>query len=138
MEMRSVFELWFPRAARKKISTAALVLTLFIGALALPVGAQSPPLGSLVVREIATFNQPIYATAPRNDTSRLFVAERDGVIKILDLDSEQVLLTPFLTGLSVTIGSEGGLLSFAFHPSYDGTNNRRFTCVSPTARAALA
>ena len=62
-------------------------------------------------------NQPLYVTAAPGDTSRLFILEKTGMIKILDLNSGQVLATPFLT-VPVDTASERGLLGLAFDPDY--------------------
>ena len=56
-------------------------------------------------------------TAAPGDTSRLFIVEKGGTIKILDLNSGQVLATPFLT-VPVDTASERGLLGLAFDPGY--------------------
>ncbi|MFN2377022.1 MAG: PQQ-dependent sugar dehydrogenase [Candidatus Binatia bacterium] len=73
----------------------------------------------------SAFNSPIHATAPPLDPSRLFVVERDGRIRILDLSDDSVLPQPFLD-IADLVGTsgEGGLLSMAFHPDYE--TNRRF------------
>src|SRR5919106_1525373 len=65
---------------------------------------------------------PVYVTAPAGDP-RIFIVEKSGLIKVLKAGS--VLATPFLdlTG-QVSRGSEQGLLSMAFHPSY--ASNGRF------------
>lgn len=65
---------------------------------------------------------PMHLDAPTNDP-RLFVAERVGRIRIIQ--NGTLLATPFLdiSGRVATAG-EGGLLSFAFHPSY--STNRQF------------
>jgi glucose/arabinose dehydrogenase len=60
---------------------------------------------------------PLYVTAAPGDTSRLFIVEKGGTIKILDLSSGQVLATPFLT-VPVDTASERGLLGLAFDPNY--------------------
>ena len=60
---------------------------------------------------------PLYATAAPGDTSRLFIVEKTGTIKILDMNSGQVLATPFLT-VPVDSNSERGLLGLAFDPNY--------------------
>ena len=60
---------------------------------------------------------PLYVTAPPGDLSRLFIVEKTGTIKILDLNSGQVLATPFLT-VPVDATSERGLLGLAFDPNY--------------------
>ncbi|HXC53169.1 MAG TPA: PQQ-dependent sugar dehydrogenase [Candidatus Limnocylindrales bacterium] len=73
----------------------------------------------------ADFNEPIYATAAPLDPLRLFVVERAGRIRIVNLADDTILSTPFLDiqDLTTTDG-ERGLLSMAFDPAYD--TNRRF------------
>ena len=72
------------------------------------------------------FTEPLFVTSPPGDTSRLFVVEHRGVIKII---KDGVLLpTPFLNIDPIVSGGSGGdergLLGLAFHPDY--ANNRRF------------
>ncbi|TGJ99594.1 sugar dehydrogenase [Leptospira semungkisensis] len=82
----------------------------------------------LKTTEIASgFNAPLFVGAPNGDTSRLFVVEQGGKIRLIK--NGALLSTPFLD-----IGSEGtdlidysgerGLLGLAFHPSY--SSNGRF------------
>ncbi len=61
--------------------------------------------------------------APRGDTSRLFVVEKTGRIRIVK--DGTVVARPFLdlSGV-VSSGGERGLLSVAFDPRY--ASNRRF------------
>lgn len=69
---------------------------------------------------------PVFITAPPGDTSRIFVAEQDGRIKIITLANNTVLSTPFLD-ISSRVDSfrnEQGLLGMAFHPDF--TNNGYF------------
>jgi len=81
--------------------------------------------------------KPLYVTAPRLDTARVFIVEQRGLIKILTGGS--VLSTPFLD-LSAkvlppppqTLGSEQGLLGLAFHPQYTA-NGRFFVDYTDTA-----
>jgi len=65
---------------------------------------------------------PVFATFAPGDTSRLFVAEQGSggtaAIKILDLATNSVLPTPFLTVTGVQTGGEQGLLGLAFAPDY--------------------
>ena len=76
-------------------------------------------------------NQPLYVTAAPGDTNRLFIVEKTGTIKILDLNSGQVLATPFLT-VPVDIASERGLLGLAFDPDY-ATNGAFYVYATSTA-----
>jgi glucose/arabinose dehydrogenase len=66
---------------------------------------------------------PLYLTQPAGDTSRLFVVERAGRIRLIL--NGAVLPTPFLDVTSlVSSTGERGMLSMAFHPNY--ANNRQF------------
>src|SRR5262245_35510072 len=77
--------------------------------------------GAIMATRVATFfTQPVFVGAPPGDTSRLFVVERTGAIKIIDLTSGQVLATPFLD-VSSDVGppdGERGLLGLAFDPNF--------------------
>ncbi len=68
-------------------------------------------------RVASGLNQPLYVTAAPGDTSRLFIVEKGGTIKILDLNTGTVLATPFLT-VPVDTASERGLLGLVFDPDY--------------------
>jgi hypothetical protein len=84
--------------------------------------AASPPAVSLE-KLPGAFAQPVYLTAPRGDTARLFVVEKTGAIRIIK--GGAVLPRPFLDiSGRVSKGGEQGLLSMAFHPRY--ATNRRF------------
>ena len=79
----------------------------------------------LTVERVATgFSQPIYVTAPPNDTNRLFVVQQSGHIEILNLASMTVNATSFLNIQARLVASgEQGLLGLAFDPSY-ATNGK--------------
>jgi glucose/arabinose dehydrogenase len=79
-------------------------------------GAAAPPTVSLA-RVPGTFDQPVFVTAPRGDTPRLFVVEKTGRIRIIK--DGAVLTKPFLD-LSGIVSSDGerGLLSMTFDPRY--------------------
>ena len=61
-----------------------------------PNGAQSQATAILANRVASGLTESLFAGAPPGDTSRLFIVEKTGAIKILDLTSGQVLTTPFL------------------------------------------
>lgn len=87
----------------------------------LPIGS-----GSALDLELVTdrVSAPIYATSPPGDASRLFVVDKRGRIRIVQLAHDALRLVPFLdiTEL-VTKDGERGLLSMAFDPAY-ATNGR--------------
>jgi glucose/arabinose dehydrogenase len=63
-------------------------------------------------------SQPVYAAAPPEDPSRLFIVERLGAIRIFDLDEGLLLPEPFIEVALDATGGEQGLLGLAFHPNY--------------------
>jgi glucose/arabinose dehydrogenase len=65
------------------------------------------------------FDSPICIAAPPGDTSRLFVAEHGGKIKIINLPSGTVNPIPFLDiSDEIFLADEPGLLGMAFDPNY--------------------
>jgi glucose/arabinose dehydrogenase len=74
-------------------------------------------------RVASGLSAPIFVTHAPNDFSRLFIAERGGAIKILNLQSGIVEPTAFLSIPSIDAEGEGGLLGLAFHPDYQ-TNGK--------------
>ncbi len=83
-----------------------------------------PPPGTPTLHAVGSFFRPTYLTAPRSDSTRVFVTERGGAIRIVRNDT--ILPTPFLD-LRGQIDSavEDGLYSMAFHPQY-ATNHMFF------------
>jgi glucose/arabinose dehydrogenase len=67
--------------------------------------------------------QPLFATAPPGDFSRLFIVQQNGVIRILNLGTGALNPTPFLTVTNVRVGAEQGMLGMAFDPNY-ATNGK--------------
>jgi len=64
-----------------------------------------------------TFKRPVYLTAAPGDTTRLFVVEKGGTIRIVKDGAK--LSAPFLDiRAKVSTGTEQGLLSMAFAPDY--------------------
>ena len=69
-------------------------------------------------RVASGLSAPIFATHAPGDRSRLFIAERGGNIRILNLDTGTLEATPFLTMSGISTTGEGGFLGMAFHPDY--------------------
>lgn len=89
-------------------------------ALALPL---TFPSCVTTVRVANGLSAPVAATAPVGDTQRLFIVEQAGIVKVLNLATNQV--STFLDlRTQVTSGGEEGLLGLAFHPDF--ASNRRF------------
>lgn len=71
------------------------------------------------LERVATgLSNPMFAVAAPNDPSRLFIGQRNGVIRVLNLATKTLEPTPFLSIPSVDQAGEGGLLGMAFHPNY--------------------
>ncbi len=88
---------------------------------------------TIAATRVATgLSLPLFVTAAPGDTSRLFIVEKNGTIKILDLNSGQVLATPFLT-VPVDPASERGLLGLAFDPDYASNGTFYIYRTSPAA-----
>ncbi|GFE69723.1 sorbosone dehydrogenase family protein [Chroococcus sp. FPU101] len=79
-------------------------------------------------RIVTGLDRPLFVVAPPNDPRRLFIVEqKTGEIKILDLNTNTVLSTPFLNlddDDLLAAGFEQGLLGLAFPPDYQ--NNGKF------------
>ena len=85
-----------------------------------------PPSNDLQLQTISTsLSSPVFMTAPSGDSTRLFVVEQGGRIRIFDLTAGSLLATSFLNISSLLLtGGERGLLGMAFDPQY--ATNRRF------------
>ena len=82
---------------------------------------------SMVVQRVADgLSNPVFVTSAPGEPDLLFIAEQEGAIRILDLQTGLVNPTPFLTitDLSYNVGGVRGLLGMAFHPDY--ANNSLF------------
>lgn len=77
-----------------------------------------------LTRVASGLSAPIFATYAPGDRNRLFIVERGGTIKILNLATGVVEATPFLSIPNVDQAGEGGLLGMAFHPDFQ--NNGKF------------
>jgi glucose/arabinose dehydrogenase len=104
-------------------------------ACASPAAASAAPLQLVPV---GTFSQPIFVTAPRTDTARVFVVERPGRIQVLDRGVKHQFLD--LTGVVSCCTGERGLASMAFAPDYE-TSGRfyvQYTAQAPTGAVTVA
>jgi len=103
--------------------TRSLLLTILL--FAASAMAQTPPADLALTQVIApgVLSQPLPVRQAGDGSGRLFIVQKNGTIRLF---KDGVLVgTPFLT-LSVATSSEQGLLGLAFHPDYDGVDERRF------------
>jgi glucose/arabinose dehydrogenase len=100
---------------------------IFAATLALTTSAEAQNVNVRTVRITTGLTFPTFVTHAPGDTSRLFITQKTGAIRIFDLNTNTLLPTPFLT-ISVTGGTsendERGLLGLAFDPDY--ANNGQF------------
>jgi glucose/arabinose dehydrogenase len=85
------------------------------------------PVDHLQLTEVATgLDQPVSIANATDDSGRLFIIERVGRIRILNIASGVLLPAPYLdlAGIVDSSGGEQGLLGLAFHPDF--ASNRRF------------
>lgn len=97
---------------------------IFCFSLSLVFSLSSVRAQSITLTAVATsLDKPLYVTHAPNDDKRLFIVEKDGLIRILA--DGKVDPTPFLDIRDRTSrGSEQGLLGLAFHPGF--RENGRF------------
>ena len=80
-------------------------------------------------RVSASLSTPVFATHAPGDKDRLFVVEKDGTIRTLDLSLLSPTPQPFLTIPDTDSAGDGGLLGLAFHPNY-ATNGKYYVYVT--------
>lgn len=111
------------RAAAHTSSLFALMTALVATTLVAATAAQA----QTVIRVANGLNNPLFATNAPGDTQREFIVEQGSGgtanIKILDLTTNTINPTPFLTLSGIATGGEQGLLGLAFDPNYS-TNGR--------------
>jgi glucose/arabinose dehydrogenase len=85
--------------------------------------AAAPNGSTIALAKVADVTAPVLAISAGDGTSRLFIVEKGGRIRIVKNGS--LLATPFLDiSGSVSRGGEQGLLGLAFHPAFE--TNRKF------------
>jgi hypothetical protein len=107
-----------PRRSSTVLPQAAASLALALACGSSGSGPPDGPPSTLALQEVTgNLDAPVFLTAPPGDLDRLFVVEKNGVIRIIR--NNAILTTPFLDITSKTTkGSEQGLLGLAFHPDY--------------------
>jgi glucose/arabinose dehydrogenase len=84
-----------------------------------PDGQQGNAFSISADRVAAGLDAPLFAVSPPGDLGRLFIVEKAGAIKIVDLATGRVLPQPFLDLRGqIAVDGEQGLLGLAFHPEY--------------------
>src|SRR5688572_5739582 len=84
-----------------------------------PDGQQGSAGSISATRVAAGLDAPLFAVSPPGDLGRLFIVEKAGAVKILDLATGKVLPQPFLDLRGqILADGERGLLGLAFHPDH--------------------
>ena len=98
--------------------------------LALTLALAAPAAAAPSLVKVGDFDRPLYVTSPPND-ARVFVVEKDGVIRIVGGG-----VFADLQALTDSDDSERGLLSMAFSPSY-ATNGLFYVFLTAEADGSL-
>ncbi len=118
---------------RRRLAAIAGIGVLSL-AIAVPTGSAAT---SVALKPVVTgLRSPVALTDPDDGTSRLFVAEQGGRIRVIK--NGALLSKPFLDiSRQVSSGGERGLLGIAFHPNYraNGKFYVNFTRASDGATA---
>ena len=107
---------------KKTICFGLGLLIALVSINAFGVGAIAVPAARLQTR-FSGLSAPIYLTNAADGTKRIFIVERQGIIRVAQPGSNTSTVFLNMSTLTSTDG-EGGLLSVAFHPQYE--TNRRF------------
>lgn len=120
-----------PRSLSALTPTVSLGLMLFaaelsgMSPLTLTAQAQDIP----VTRVATGLDQPLYATFAPGRPEELFVVEKTGTIRIMNVTTGQINPQPFLTVPNLDLTDEGGLLGLAFDPDFE-TNGKFYTNIT--------
>jgi Ca2+-binding RTX toxin-like protein len=89
-----------------------------------PYGPSAQAADIAATRIASGLSSPLYVTAAPDDPNRIFVVEKGGRIKIIDIaraesGAVEVVDTPFLdVSAEISTAGESGLLGLAFDPNY--------------------
>ncbi|MGH7682008.1 MAG: PQQ-dependent sugar dehydrogenase, partial [Candidatus Eiseniibacteriota bacterium] len=93
------------------------------------MGPPPSPSGYAAQRIASGLSVPVGLVAPPGDTSRVFIVEKTGTIRIYKGGAVQS--QPFFTQTGLSGGDEQGLLGLAFHPQY-ATNGKFYVYYTDT------
>jgi glucose/arabinose dehydrogenase len=103
-----------------------------------PNGPQSQASSITAERVATNLPQALFAATPPGDLSRLFVVEKTGQIRVLDLATGGVLATPFLDVSSqILTDGERGLLGLAFDPDFASNGFFYVDLINPAGDAEI-
>src|SRR5882757_11406978 len=82
-----------------------------------PNGPQGNVTSITATRVASGLSTALFVTAAPGDPDHLFIVEQTGSIRVLDINTGQLLATPFLN-VAVDSAGERGLLGLTFDPDY--------------------
>ena len=95
---------------------------LLLMVIALAFGSFANAQSMSLERIVNGLSSPTFATHAPGDADRLYIIQRSGAIRILDLNTGTLNASNFMTVPSVNTSFEGGLLGMAFHPDFENNN----------------
>lgn len=99
------------------LSAQSRALALMLLCLTFPAFLNAQSLE--VERVLTGLAQPIFATYAPGDGDRLYIVQRAGAIRVLNLNTGNLNGANFITVPGVDTFFEGGLFSIAFHPDFE-------------------
>ncbi|MCP9439254.1 MAG: PQQ-dependent sugar dehydrogenase [Nitrospira sp.] len=131
--------------ARSSPSAWLLLLSLVVGMTSGCGGTtdlpRDLPASNAVALQLVTdrLSFPVFMTAPPGDNTRLFVIEKEGLIRIVTAGTGAILPTPFLDLRGqVSTSGEQGLLGLAFDPDYTSNGNVYIFYTNPVGNLVVA
>jgi glucose/arabinose dehydrogenase len=89
-------------------------------------------------RVASGLSAPIAITHAPGQPNQLYIAQRSGAVRILDLTTGIVQTDPFITIPGVDTEGEGGLLGLAFHPNFASNGKFYVNLTSETGAAPFS
>jgi glucose/arabinose dehydrogenase len=99
------------------------VVSVFLVIIAFRAEALHAALSGTTTQVASGLSSPLFGTFAPGDNNHLFVLEKGGAVKVIDLNTKTVLGTAFLNIPDTDAANEGGLLGLAFHPEYANPNS---------------
>jgi glucose/arabinose dehydrogenase len=108
---------------RKKILPISILIGITLSMAQAQTVTPALPLVEMDLRQVfakPTFNQPVFLTHAGDGSDRVFIVEKEGIIKVMPNQDEVIEATVFLDISEQTnsAGGEAGLLGLAFHPRF--------------------
>jgi len=101
---------------RSLAAAGVVIATVVLGAMA-GQGALARGSGSLVLRPVANFNNPMYVAFAPGDSQHMWVLERPGVVKVVNRNGSQERTVIDISS-RVATEDDSALMGIAFPPNY--------------------